>query len=140
MTTPKRLLTADELALVEAAWAAGQSEAMIAQAIGITIDSFRLRRKDQLRHLPVRSRALNSGKRSPDPTPDEIEFRAAMVRRSWSLERFLGFAEQAGDDPRRRDATASAAGRAFALRPVAAVRAAGRVSAARAARGPGRPQ
>ena len=116
MTTPKRLLTTDELALVEAAWAAGESETLIAQAIGITIDSFRLRRKDQLRHLPVRSRALNSGKRSPDPTPDEIEFRAAMVRRSWSLERFLGFAEQAGDDPRRRDATRLAAGRAVTSR------------------------
>ena len=89
MTTPKRLLTTDELCLVEAAWAAGESEAMIAQAIGITIDSFRLRRKDQLRHLPARSRALNSGKRSPDPTPDAIAIRAAKCRARWTLERWL---------------------------------------------------
>jgi len=98
---PKKLLTTDQVAQVETLWAEGRSEFEITQALGVTVDWFRLRRKDQLRHLPTRPRALNSGKRAVDPTEDEIALGTAMLRQGWSLDRWLGYPDQipAGETP-----------------------------------------
>jgi hypothetical protein len=70
-------------------WVAGATADEIVAAIGISIDTFRARQRDQLHSLPPRDRRANSGRRGVDPTPQEIAVEAATLRASWPEDRFL---------------------------------------------------
>ena len=82
-------LSAEQLLEVRRLWAAGESQQGIASAIGITVDTFKARLRDQLEDLPKRPRTANSERRGIEITPDEIAIRAAECRARWTPERWL---------------------------------------------------
>jgi hypothetical protein len=87
---PSRIyLTDEQCERARLLWAGGQAAHEVAAAIGVTFDTFRARMADQLADLPPRSRAMTSGRRGEDPSPDQIRVRTAMLRRSWPDERFF---------------------------------------------------
>jgi hypothetical protein len=85
----RRPLSEQQVADAHRLWAADASVDAIVVALGITRDVFRSRRHDQLADLPRRERAVNSGKRGVDPSPDEIALETAAFRAAWPDERFL---------------------------------------------------
>ena len=86
----KRLpLTATQIATARRLWNDGLPRDAIAAALGISVDTFRARLRDQLADLPKRSRSMNSARRGIDPTPREIAAAAARIREAWPIERFL---------------------------------------------------
>jgi hypothetical protein len=86
---PKRVdLSAEQIEAAHQLWNAGAPADEIAAAIAISIDTFRARRRDQLRELPLRNRRANSGRRGVDPTPADIRVETAMLREAWPDERF----------------------------------------------------
>lgn len=83
----KRRLTAEQVAAAERLWAAGVYKADIARRIGVGMDVLLARLHDQLAHLPRRKRGPRRGSEPEvDPTPEEIEERAAAIRATWSEE------------------------------------------------------
>lgn len=83
----RALLTPAQLKEARDAWVAGESQAEIARKIGVSIDTFRARLRDQLARLPARSRGGGSGRRGSDPTPEEIYGRLTLLEQaSWSDE------------------------------------------------------
>jgi hypothetical protein len=85
----RAMLTDSQIALARSLWNAGKTRDEIAFAIGVSVDVFRARCHDQLRDLPPRNRRANSGRRSVDPTPEEIIATTAEIRAGWPDERFL---------------------------------------------------
>jgi len=85
-----RLLTADQLAIVREAWAAGRRRDEVCQLAGITLHVFEARRRDQLRDLPPRTRGVGGGHRSRPPSPVEIRLATFEVRERWTPERWMG--------------------------------------------------
>lgn len=89
--TDKPMLTADQVATALRLWRAGESEIGVCMAIGVGVSTFRRLRRGQLKCLGRRPHAArDSGRRSEDPTPEEIAARAEEVRRSWALDEELG--------------------------------------------------
>jgi hypothetical protein len=87
-----QFLTPEQEAAVRAALMAGATRCEAAAAIGITRQFLDTRLRDQLRDLRVgqgRRGAKAAEPREPDPDEDEIKFRAAMIRRAWTAERWL---------------------------------------------------
>ena len=82
-------LSAEQLLEVRRLWAAGESQQGIASAIGVSVDAFKARLRDQLEDLPKRPRTANSERRGIEITPDEIAIRAAECRARWTPERWL---------------------------------------------------
>jgi hypothetical protein len=83
----RRLLTRDELRVVRVAWIAGETQGEIAARVGISIDTFRARLADQLSRLPPRPRRSASGRRTRDPTEEEIYGRLTLIEQSsWTDE------------------------------------------------------
>jgi len=79
-------LSAEQIRQVEDLWEREATHFEIAQAIGITMDSFRLRLKDDLAFLPKRDPRAASGRRGLCPTPAEIEEACRLLRESWTPE------------------------------------------------------
>lgn len=82
-------LTDEQLTTIREGWSAGLSMVELCAAAGITIDTFKARRLDQLADLPNRPRSCGSFKRGIDPTPDEIAERTAAIRAKWDIEDWL---------------------------------------------------
>ena len=109
MPVKPQLLSPEQEAIVREALIGGATRCEAAALIGITrqlLDT-RLRAGEQLGDLRVgrgRRRGGGAAERGPDPTPEEIAFRAAMIRRSWGPERYLPMAIdlQAEDSRPRR--------------------------------------
>jgi hypothetical protein len=81
----KQLLTDDQVRRATELWSSGQTLDELCRAIGCNRDVLVERRRDQLAHLPKRTRGVgpkNIG--APDPTPDEIVERCATIRATWS--------------------------------------------------------
>lgn len=79
MLSPEQIRTAREL------WRQGTAQAEVAQRIGVTIDTFKARLRDQLADMPARPRRVNSGRRGCDPTEDEIYGRLTLIEQAaWS--------------------------------------------------------
>ena len=62
-------------------WVAGATQAEICRLVGISVDAFR--RSAKLKKLPGRNRRIGSGRRSIDPSLEEIAERAAAIRATW---------------------------------------------------------
>ena len=78
-------LSAEQVALAEKLWNAGEPEFSVALAIGVGISTFRRLRRRQLKALRRRGHvARDSGRRSVDPTPEEIAERCAEVQKGWN--------------------------------------------------------
>ena len=75
-------ISAEKVALAEKLWNAGEPEFAVALAIGVGISTFRRLRRRQLRRRGHVSR--DSGRRSVDPTPEEIKERCAEVQKTWN--------------------------------------------------------
>jgi len=86
---PRNSLTDEQLRIIREGWSAGLSTVELCAAAGITIDTFKARRLDQLKGLPKRPRRVCSGKRGEDPTPEQIAERTAMIRSTWDIEQWL---------------------------------------------------
>jgi hypothetical protein len=86
---PVKPLTADQIGVIRRLWAEGRTQAEICAAAGITVDTLRVRLRDQLADLPARPRRVNSGRRGVEPTPEEIVAATAEIRAGWGEERFL---------------------------------------------------
>jgi hypothetical protein len=82
-------LTDDQLLEARRMWSAGESQQSIASAIGISVDAFKARLRDQLVDLPKRPRTANSERRGIEVTPEEIAIRAAECRARWTPDRWL---------------------------------------------------
>jgi hypothetical protein len=67
-----RYLTDDQLELVRRLWRAGVHRDDICRSAGITLHVFEARRRDQLRDLKRRQQGTGGGRRSVDPTEEEI--------------------------------------------------------------------
>jgi hypothetical protein len=76
-------LTDEQLRIIREGWAAGSTEFEICTAAGISIDTFRERRRNQLAGLPKRPPSNGSANRGIDPSPEEIAERAAAIRATW---------------------------------------------------------
>lgn len=95
-----RLTFSDEqVALVRALWATGESQSDIATALGVGIDQLKARLRD-IPDLPKRPRRANSGRRGIDPTPEEIQAATAQIRAGWGPDRWL-------PEPREEQQTAA---------------------------------
>lgn len=92
----RRYLAPEVEAKVRELWLAGASRDEVARAVGITTDMLLSRLKDQLADLPRRGRGGNVRMPTPDPTEEEIAVRAAELRRSWTIDRYL---PEPPDDP-----------------------------------------
>lgn len=93
MTTPpaprRKLLSPEQLELARKLWAEGASRDEVCREIGVTVDRFNARLRDQLADLPRRGRGGNRRAPTPDPTIAEIRSRCAELRRRWPAERWL---------------------------------------------------
>jgi hypothetical protein len=93
MTTPpapdRKLLSPEQLELARKLWAEGATRDEVCREIGVTVDRFQARLRDQLADLPRRGRG--NGWRGPtaDPTPAEIRMACAEFRKKWPAERWL---------------------------------------------------
>jgi hypothetical protein len=82
-----RSLTPEQVAKAKEMWHAGDPECEICLVVGMTVDTFRARRHDQLKGLPKRKQAGgNSGRRAEEVTPEELEFRKMQVQSTWTEE------------------------------------------------------
>jgi DNA-binding CsgD family transcriptional regulator len=86
--TPPVTLTAEQVEAAAALWESGASAFEICLELGITVDTFKARRRDQLRHLPKRSRSELSGRRGDDPSEDEIRIECERIRANWTDQQF----------------------------------------------------
>jgi hypothetical protein len=86
---PRYKLTTEQLQIIREGWAAGLSMVELCAAAGITIDTFKARRLDQLADLPKRPRSCGSFKRGIDPTPEAIAEMTAAIRATWNMEDWL---------------------------------------------------
>ena len=78
-------ISAEKVALAEKLWNAGEPEFAVALAIGVGISTFRRLRRRQLKALRRRGHvSRDSGRRSADPTPEEIKERCAEVQKTWN--------------------------------------------------------
>jgi hypothetical protein len=96
-------LTRDQERAVRRAWRAGATQAEIAAALGIGLDMLRARMREQLPDLPRRGRGRGGGRRTSDPTPEEIYGRLTLIEQaSWTDEerelRWRGPVQGAGRD------------------------------------------
>jgi hypothetical protein len=83
----RRRLTAEQVALARQLWAEGLYRDEIARRLGVGVDVLIARRRDQLAGLPKRTRGPRRAcTPTVDPTPAEIEERAAAIRETWSDE------------------------------------------------------
>jgi hypothetical protein len=82
-------LTDQQLQIIREGWTDGLSMVELCAAAGITIDTFKARRLDQLSDLPKRPRSCGSFKRGIDPTPEDIARMTAAIRASWNMEDWL---------------------------------------------------
>lgn len=82
--TPPVTLTAEQVEKAAALWGAGASSFEICLELGITRDTFNARRRDQLRHLPKRSRSGLSGRRGDEPSEEEIRRECERIRANWT--------------------------------------------------------
>ena len=82
-------LTDDLILEARRMWADGESQQSIASAIGISVDAFKARLRDQLADLPARPRTANSDRRGIEVTPEQIAIRAAECRARWTSDRWL---------------------------------------------------
>jgi hypothetical protein len=97
----RTLLSEAQLALARQLWQAGESEATICGAVGMTVDTFRSRRRDQLADLQPRGQAGgNSGRRAPLLSPQEVFARAAAVRTKWSIAERVDRSQGISDPPK----------------------------------------
>lgn len=94
------LLSPEQERTIRRAWAAGATAAEAAELAGIPVGRIRQRLQDQLRDLPRRGRGVGSSRRSAPPSPEEIAYRAALVRLRWPEDRWLG--RDANQDPDSR--------------------------------------
>jgi hypothetical protein len=93
---PRRVeLTSEQVVEARRLWAGGATADEIAAAVGISIDVFRARLRDQLANLQPRDRRANSGRRGAEPSPTEIRVACAMLRENWPDERFHSSTENA---------------------------------------------
>jgi hypothetical protein len=77
-------LSAEQIELVKKLWSELVPEFDVALAIGVGISTFRRLRRRQLKALPRRGHvSRDSGRRSVDPTPEEIKQRCAEVQTGW---------------------------------------------------------
>jgi transposase len=83
----KRLLKPEEEATIRQAVADGLNWRQVAELIGWSYSAIRQRREDQLRDLRV-GRGRGRKSRSSDPTEEEIEVAAALLRRKWTDDRW----------------------------------------------------
>ena len=102
--TLKTTLTRSQERAVRRAWRAGQTQAEIAASLGIGLDLLRARLREQLPDLPRRGRGRGGGRRTADPTPEEIYGRLTLLEQaSWSdeerEERWRGPVQGVGDPP-----------------------------------------
>ena len=82
--TERNTLTDEQVETALRLWKAGESEIGVCLAIGVRVSTFRRLRRSELKCLGRRPHASrDSGRRSVDPTPEEILERAAEVRSSW---------------------------------------------------------
>jgi hypothetical protein len=93
----RSLLTGAQVNEIRRRWAAGETVAEITAATGLSVCRLKARLRDQLADLPQRDRRFGSGRRPAPPTEQEIHERAAMLRRSWPPDRWLG--HEPGESP-----------------------------------------
>ena len=80
-----RMLTDEQVKLARKMWGDGELECDICMKVGMTVDTFRARRRDQLKGLKKRKQAGgNSGRRSEEITEKEVEERTQQVQATWS--------------------------------------------------------
>ena len=77
-------LTNEQVDTAKRLWKLGMCEFLIAQELGISVDMFRSRKRDQLKRLPKRKRSINSGRRGWTPSPQEIEEKCRWIQSRWS--------------------------------------------------------
>jgi len=83
----KMLLTPAQVRAAKAAWANGDSQSEIAMALGVSVDTFRARLRDQLAGLPSRGRGRGGRRRGEDPTEEEIYGRLTLLEQAnWTDE------------------------------------------------------
>ena len=89
MSGSARWLTPEQEQRLRAALLAGMTRDQAAAAVGLTRQFVDTRLRDQLRDVRV-GRGRREKRREPtvDPTPEQIRIRAAMLRRSWSEDRW----------------------------------------------------
>lgn len=82
-----RYLSDQQLELVRRLWRAGVHRDDICRSAGITLHVFEARRKDQLRDLKRRQQGTGGGRRSVDPTEEEIYGRLTLeIQERWTDE------------------------------------------------------
>lgn len=94
----KTLLTRAQERAVRRAWAQGKTQAEIAADLGVGLDLLRARLREQLPDLPRRGRGRGGGRRTVDPTEEEIYGRLTLLEQArWTDEdrdlRWRGMAE-----------------------------------------------
>jgi hypothetical protein len=82
-------LTAEQLRIIREGWAAGKTEFELCAEAGITVDTFRERRRNQLADLPKRPPSNGSANRGVDPSPEEIRKLTERIRAGWEYEDWL---------------------------------------------------
>ena len=85
MPNCRKKLTEPQIQQIEELWGAGENCSIIAFNVGISYDTLRARRKDQLSHLESRKKAYRN-RYQPDPTPEQLAERMAEVRERWTPE------------------------------------------------------
>lgn len=87
------MLTPKQEATVRREIAAGATWIEAARAAGVTYERLHWRQKDQLADLRRGRGAREDRPRlrgeSTDPSPLEIRYRAALIRKTWTLERWI---------------------------------------------------
>lgn len=86
----RMLLSPEQERAIREAWAAGATRDEAARAAGVSVGRIRQRLADQLADLPRPGRGAAGKRRASPPTEQEIHERAAMLRRSWPPDRWLG--------------------------------------------------
>ena len=81
-------LTDEQIEAARSLWIAGRTQHEIAAAIGLSVDAFRARLRDQLRNLPTRDRRGASTRRGRDPSEAEIDAACLAFRERWTPEQF----------------------------------------------------
>ena len=94
------LLTPEQEATVRREIAAGATWIEAARAAGVSYERLHWRQKDQLADLRrgrgAREERVRLRGESTDPSPLEIRYQAAMIRKTWSLERWINGPADAG--------------------------------------------
>lgn len=85
--TRKTLLTAEQKRLIRSAWKRGATQAELARQLGLGLDLLRARIREQLPDLPRRGRGRGGGRRTTDPTEEEIYGRLTLLEQArWGEE------------------------------------------------------